>query len=357
MARYITYAITVIFIFIIIIQLNTYLAFIQLPSAIEKDPTVSTIVHERYKRDYTVLLYYAITALLAGSALLVRSHLKRQQPQQKSKLFSHEWRVLSATCSLKQCLSLSLLIALNGAFLTSQATISKDDAQLYVQELANRCAQLAIVNSALAVTLSAKLSIVQRYFYSLPTTIQWHQWMGRLAFLEALFHGTFQLQRNYRRQDGDIFMTLTTNVRYVTGTCMLLGMMVLVFGSHPIVRQVSYRFFRISHMASFAVLILMGVLHHWCFSLFYAAVLMFWVLDQVDRFYATEVVSLEALPGQIVRLRVKVPYRVEHLLPGQFVSLSFSPSWIKSLVYSHSFSICKIENSGKVVEVVFYKMK
>ncbi|KAI8886248.1 hypothetical protein K501DRAFT_244499 [Backusella circina FSU 941] len=355
MATYITYVITVIFIFIIIIQLNTYLAFIQLPSAIEKDPTVSTIVHERYKRDYTVLLYYTITALLAASLLLIRSHLRQKRLQsrsqlQRKKLLNREWRIFNSTFTLKQCLSLTLLIAFNGAFLFSQVTISKDDDQLYFQELANRCAQLAIVNCALTVTLSAKLSIIQKHFYALPDTIHWHQWMGRLAFLEVLFHGTFQLQRNYRRQEGDILMTLTTNVRYFTGTSMLLGMMVLVFGAHPLVRQVSYRLFRISHIASFATLVLMGVLHHWCFSLFYAAVLLFWVLDQVDRFYITEVVSLEALPGHIVRLRVKVPYHVQRLLPGQFVSMSFSSSFVKSLVYSHSFSICKIENSVKEME-------
>ncbi|KAI7882081.1 uncharacterized protein EV154DRAFT_539978 [Mucor mucedo] len=172
---------------------------------------------------------------------------------------------------------------------------------MYLQTLANRTAQLAITNIAASVALSAKLSIIQRYFYGPQQTLHWHVWFGRLGLLQALYHATYQLQFNYERQ-GSVIGTVTTNIRHITGTLMLTAMMVLLFGSHPVVRLLSYRLFRWTHISSFFVLVVFGCLHHWSFYLFYVTVLVFWVTDQIDRSYSTKSCKVESLPGEIVKL-------------------------------------------------------
>ncbi|GAA5815144.1 hypothetical protein MFLAVUS_008650 [Mucor flavus] len=216
---------------------------------------------------------------------------------------------------------------------------------MHLQTLANRSAQLAITNIAVSVVLSAKLSVLQRWFFGIDTTLQWHKWFGRLGFLQVMYHATYQLQFNYERQGGDVFATLTTNVRHVTGTCMLSAMVVLILGSHPLVRLLSYRLFRWTHLSAFFVLIMFGCLHHWSFYLFYGAVLVFWVTDQIDRSFVAEACTVESLPGEIVKLTCRVPYQSSLLIPGQFAFISFgSTSWIKAWFHSHPFSICRMDS-------------
>ncbi|KAG2197222.1 hypothetical protein INT47_003597 [Mucor saturninus] len=226
----------------------------------------------------------------------------------------------------------------------------ENDRNMYLQTLANRTAQLAITNIAASVALSAKLSIIQRYFYGPQQTLHWHVWFGRLGLLQALYHATYQLQFNYERQ-GSVIGTVTTNIRHITGTLMLTAMMVLLFGSHPVVRLLSYRLFRWTHISSFFVLVVFGCLHHWSFYLFYVTVLVFWVTDQIDRSYSTKSCKVESLPGEIVKLTCHVPYHCDQILPGQFIFISFgSTSWIKAWFHSHPFSICRMDGD----RFVFY---
>lgn len=215
-----------------------------------------------------------------------------------------------------------------------------------LQGRANRAAQLAVANTAAAVALSAKLSIIQRYFYGVEKTLSWHPWFGRIALVETLYHGAYQFQLNYARQNYDLIHTLTTNIRYMTGASLISAMIILVIGSHPLVRHISYRLFRLTHIGSFLVLILLGCLHHWVFYVFYAAVLGFWIIDQVDRSFEIEVCSLQAMPGNIVKIQAIVPYTILSPIPGQFAFLSFSSSWIRAWIHSHPFSICRID-TGK----------
>ncbi|KAI9474075.1 MAG: hypothetical protein EXX96DRAFT_602384 [Benjaminiella poitrasii] len=196
-----------------------------------------------------------------------------------------------------------------GILAASGTTVSEDgnleDPHLYLRSFANGSAELAVANIAFAVLLSAKISILQRYFFSFDQTIRWHAWFGRLGFLEALYHATFQIQYKSSRQLS-LFDTLMYSTRYKTGTYLSIAMLCFVLGSHPLIRFISYRFFRIIHLASFAALVLLGCWHHWSFYVFYMAVLLFWVTNQLDRSYETQSCSLEALPANIVRVRCDV---------------------------------------------------
>lgn len=344
------------FIAVILFQLLSYVSFEPL-----------TTQYERYQRDYSTLgSYFAI--LVVGTSLTLLSCWFQQHDYRKRKLLGqttnavsislfqrwalYEWRLFGSTWSLFMVGKLACLFLLNTALLYKDLdkVIQAADANrnMHLQTLANRSAQLAITNIAVSVVLSAKLSVLQRWFFGIDTTLQWHKWFGRLGFLQVMYHATYQLQFNYERQGGDVFATLTTNVRHVTGTCMLSAMVVLILGSHPLVRLLSYRLFRWTHLSAFFVLIMFGCLHHWSFYLFYGAVLVFWVTDQIDRSFVAEACTVESLPGEIVKLTCRVPYQSSLLIPGQFAFISFgSTSWIKAWFHSHPFSICRMDSEGK----------
>lgn len=363
--RLLAYCIIGLFIVAIIFQLNSYISFI----SITKTTLTPSLQNERYQRDYTTLVTY-VTTLMTGSLVILFTHWFQQYNFRRRKLLGHpskrvtisliqcwlryEWRTLSCSWCLLDVFKMISLMAINGLILYKDMDKViehiDNDRNMYLQTLSNRSAQLAITNIAMSVALSAKLSLIQRYFFGIDQTIQWHVWFGRLGFLQVLYHATYQLQFNYERQ-GDIFATLTTNVRHITGTLMLTAMIVLMFGSHPIIRLLCYRLFRWTHITSFFVLILFGCLHHWSFYIFYVTVLVFWVTDQIDRSFITESCKIESLPGEIVKLTCQVPYQCEQLIPGQFAFISFgSTSWIKAWFHSHPFSICRMDGD----HFVFY---
>ncbi|KAI9267197.1 hypothetical protein EDC94DRAFT_602592 [Helicostylum pulchrum] len=355
----------------------------QLLSYVSFEPL--TTQYERYQRDYSTLGSY-ITLLVVGTSLTLLSCWFQQHNYKKRKLLGqptiappisllqrwalYEWRLLSSTWSLLTVGKLAGLFLLNTVLLYKDLDKvvqmpADSNRNMYLQTLANRSAQLAITNIAVSVALSAKLSVIQRWFFSIDTTLQWHKWFGRLGFLQVMYHATYQLQFNYARQGGYVFATLTTNVRHVTGTCMMSAMVVLILGSHPVVRLLSYRLFRWTHLSAFFVLVLFGCLHHWSFYLFYGAVLVFWVTDQVDRSFVAEACTVESLPGEIVKLTCKAPYQSGLLIPGQFAFISFgSTSWIKAWFHSHPFSICRMDSEvtdtdesaliGKSASFTFY---
>ncbi|KAI9363254.1 hypothetical protein BD770DRAFT_215119 [Pilaira anomala] len=337
----------------ILFQLYSYLSL----SPISIQPA------ERYQRDYSTLVVY-VTILVLGTSLLLFSSWLQQYQYNKRKLLGvvtrsptiprwqrwllSEWRLFGSTWSLSNVGKVAGLFLLNAIILYKDmenvVETADSSRNMYLQTLANRAAQLAVTNIAMSVVLSAKLSILQRYFFGMHTTLQWHKWFGRLGFLQVMYHGTYQIQFNYERQGGDIFATLTTNARHITGTLMLSAMFMLVLGSHPIVRLLSYRLFRWTHLSAFFMLVLVGCLHHWSFYLFYGAVLVFWVMDQIDRSFIAESCTVEALPGDIVRLKCQAPYQCGLLIPGQFAFISFgSTSWLKAWFHSHPFSICRMD--------------
>ncbi|KAG0745843.1 hypothetical protein G6F57_007020 [Rhizopus arrhizus] len=263
---------------------------------------------------------------------------------------NYEWKWFNLPLSVQFILKLGVLALFNILLLLFNSNNEDTDLEgrnLYIQGIANRAAQLAIANTAIAVALSAKLSIVQRYFYCIQDTLGWHPWFSRLAFVEALYHGTYQFQYNYHRQDSNVLLTLTTNIRYMTGTGLLLAMITLVIGSHPLIRRISYRLFRWTHLLGLFTFILLGCLHHWAFYVFYAAVLVFWIVDQIDRSFQVDVCVLESMPGNIVKVQAFVPYHVSNPTPGQFAFLSFSSSWFHAWIGSHPFSICRFDYVSK----------
>jgi predicted ferric reductase len=356
--RLVAYCIIGVIITVILVQLNSYLTLISIPSS-DTDKTPLPL----QQRDYSVLITYIIILIVGSLALLARSWLQQRQ-YKRTKLLgqplsrpSNSWlyrqlryerRLFSlVTWSLLDMTKVALLMVLNIALL--QLLFFNDSYIDPLQQLANRSAQLAIVNVACSVFLSAKLSMIQQYFFSVQDTLRWHAWFARIASVQVVYHASYQLQFNYVRQDYHLFNTITTNVRYVTGTSMLIALSLLVLGSHPLIRLVSYRVFRITHLTAFAVLIVFGCLHHWSFYVFYVAVLLFWVVDQLDRSYQTETCMVEALPGDVVRLQCPAPYSIQGCVPGQFAFLAFeSRSWLKTVLCAHPFSISRVDEQENI---------
>lgn len=370
--RVLAYGVVTLFIAGILVQLNSYLALVNIhhtPSLDEQDTVITQPQH--YHRDNTALLSYISILLVGGLLLLARSWIQKAR-YRKAKLLGllgfttiSPWqRWLRYERQLFSCVTVSLIdlikvgsvISVNAwlLFSTATSTIPENDPQhagfqepnLYRQSLSHRAAQLAVANIAFSVLLSAKLSIIQRYFYQVNETIRWHAWFGRIGFFQVLYHASYQIQTNYTNQDRSIVAALSSNVRHTTGAFMLSAMFLLLFGSHSLVRFVSYRLFRITHLAALAVLICSGCFHHWSFYVFYVTVLLFWVMDQIDRSYRTDLLMAEALPGDVVKIKCSIPYSMNAgLIPGQFVFISLTPSTLAATVYAHPFSVCRIDSN------------
>lgn len=354
--RLVVYCIIGVFIAFITVQLNSYFSSVSIPIPLSDDEQLPL-----QQRDYNVLIAYIVVLFIGLLALVMRSklhqmHYKRakllgQAPSQPSswlyRQLRYEYRCFSLfTWSLLDLTKISLLIMLNASLLL-MCYNNNNEYTDPLQQFANVSAQLAIINVAFSVLLSAKRSLIQQYVFSVETTLRWHAWFGRIAIVQAAYHASYQLQYNYTIQDQHLLDTLTTNIRYVTGTSMLAALCLLIVGSHPLIRLLSYRVFRITHFFAFAVLIVFGCLHHWAFYVFYVVVLLFWLVDQLDRSYQTETSVLEALPGDIVRLQCRAPYLDHGFVPGQFVFLAFeNRSWFKTALYSHPFSISRVDNEN-----------
>ncbi|GAN11110.1 FAD binding protein [Mucor ambiguus] len=361
----------------ILAQLNSYLALVNIhytPSIDEQDTIIAQ--PQYYHRDNTTLLSYISIITISGLLLLARSWIQKER-YRKAKLLGllgftkispwqhrlrYERQLFSCvTFSLIDVFKVGSLIIINGMLLFGMATSTVpesdphhagfEEPNLYKQSLSHRAAQLAVTNIAFSVLLSAKLSIIQRYFFEINETIRWHAWFGRIGFFQVLYHASYQIQTNYTNQSRSIVAALTSNVRHTTGAFMLSAMFLLLFGSHSLVRLISYRLFRITHLVGLVVLIGSGCFHHWSFYVFYVIVLLFWVMDQIDRSYRTDMLMAEALPGDIVKIKCNIPYFMNAgLIPGQFAFVSLTPSTFAAAVYAHPFSICRVDSNDTLKE-------
>ncbi|KAK4520526.1 uncharacterized protein ATC70_008039 [Mucor velutinosus] len=375
--RVLAYGVVTLFISGILVQLNTYLALVNIhytPSINEQDTIITQPQH--YYRDNTTLLSYISIITISGLLLLASSWIQKAR-YRKAKLLgllgftkTSAWqRWLRYERQLFSCVTFSLidvfkvgsLISINAMLLfsTANGTVPENDPHhagfeepnLYRQSLSHRAAQLAVTNIAFSVLLSAKLSIIQRYFFEINETIRWHAWFGRIGFFQVVYHASYQIQTNYTTQNRSIIAALTSNARHTTGAFMLSAMFLLMFGSHSLVRLISYRLFRITHLAALVILICSGCFHHWSFYVFYIMVLLFWVMDQMDRSYRTDMLMAEALPGDIVKIKCNIPYSMNAgVIPGQFVFISLTPSAFAATVYAHPFSICRIDSNDALKE-------
>lgn len=322
----------------------------------------------QYTRDYTTFYVYTLSLGLVYCSAMVYAWLcrrgwARQKASDKAikpgyvrlrRWLQYEINVLVCSFSLARLLSILALVLLNVIHLilrdrvlgyeTHDTGVIRD---LYFQEYANRSAQLAVVNLGAAVFLSVRHAPVLAGF-GFDMTVAWHAYLGQLGALFALYHACFQLLRNYPRQDYDVLRTLTSGVHYTTGFMMVVSALVLVLGAHPLVRSLSYRSFRVSHLVAFLVLAAVGALHHWAFIAFYAGVGGVWLVDQwLYMRHAKPVVpvALDILPGKIIRLQVQ-PLRTTlfaTVTPGQFVFLSWSSSALGSRLSPHPFSISRVD--------------
>ncbi|CAO3593024.1 unnamed protein product [Absidia cylindrospora] len=266
------------------------------------------------------------------------------------------------------------------------------------QLISNRIAQLALVDMAVVVGLSVHTSIIWRLIglHNSSMTLPWHRWFARFSVFGVIYHGCFQWTKHYYRHhlaesphqldslllgystDGNVsdfeqtgvFLSsvtwwdlLVSNPRYLSGTCMVLCLLVLFLGSHPLVREKWYRLFRLTHVVSFLGVVVMGMWHHWAFAVFYVAVVGVWLVDIIARWRSMRVapvVALDVVADQVVKLQVvlepprrsscrcRQPSQARQrsrlpLLPGQFVFCSFSGTKWKDILWSHPFSISRVD--------------
>ncbi|KAI7881854.1 hypothetical protein K492DRAFT_236413 [Lichtheimia hyalospora FSU 10163] len=369
--RSLTWIALFLFAIVLVLQASSYfrLAFSMEANPSNHDDTINTELEDtqvtaptimRYERDYQTFWHYLASLALLFVCIALRAHFQRHQSNKEygmrycriRYLLEYEYRLLDMRLSLSSTLSMTGLVVLNAFHvLVRDRVLVSEHRDLYHQEYANRFAQLAVVNMAVAIALSV------RHISTYPNNLQWHLWFASMGGMCALYHACFQLSRNYTRH-GDIMHTLFSNVRYTTGTMMATALILLVFGSHSLVRHASYRFFRISHLGAFAVLIAVGYLHHWAFGLIYMAAGFMWLRDQYWQYVNTapaRVVGLKALPGNIIKLQVHPAFQIPDQHPSQFAFVSWgSSSWMASKVYAHPFSISRFDRDTIDDTLTFY---
>lgn len=359
-SRFIIYGVISVFTVGILFQLNTYLAIINW-STVNND----SVPEQQHQQAYHVLIMYLL--LLTSLSLFTlfiywsirrRRLIIRYTSWSRWLEYEHSFFELFhfnlGDITAAVCLAGINFILIYYLPITtfSNSRLTQQQQQLHV--LSNRAAQLAVTNFAFAVALSAKVSVVQTYFVDMHQTVRLHTWFSCLGYIQVLYHACFQLQSNYEKQGHDLFLTVTTNIRYFSGITMMVAMTILLLGSHSMVRNLSYGLFRYTHFLGLFTMILMGCLHHWLFYLFYASVLLFWVMDQLDKGYLVPFTELEGLPGDLLRLKCKLPYPSATIIPGQFVLLSYQTSFLRHILRSHPFSICRIDHQENSAYFTFY---
>lgn len=297
-------------------------------------------------------LYVALT--LTKWRLTSRTKYERTTGQQHR---SNQWRSMYCSirrllsvqvfgCSLGQLVQASVLIFLN-ALQLFQHTLEMDSS------LSTRTAQLALVNVSVAVALSARVSILWRG-YGIEQTLKYHQWFAWIGATEALYHSTFYSNKMYQKHK--MLFKFMSDVRYPSGLALIISITVLLLGSHSLIRAYSYRLFRLMHLVSFAVIITAGMLHHWIFIVFYASVIFAWMVDQWQLWKNSapaRIVTIEALPGNIVKLQVQPSFDLSpaDFHPGQFAFLSLRGSFLTSRIAPNAFSISRIDYTGKEPQI------
>ncbi|KAG2223143.1 hypothetical protein INT45_005699 [Circinella minor] len=380
--RSLTWTAIVLFILIVGLQASSYLKIansikddpIVVPSdSLSKKPLPASVpvptdangVHvQTYKRDYTTVWIYTMTLLIIYGLLSMLQRysywlLLQQRLIKKDRrlychfryLFDYEFRILDSTWSLNGIFQLSGLVLINCLFIVRHRVLVQElegGRDLFHQEYANRAAQLGLVNISAAVALSVR-NIIHTSQFGTHKTLAWHAWFGRIGGLCALYHSCFQFARKYYRYDYDGIMdVLFSNVRYTTGTLIIIAMFVLYVGSHPLMRTLSYRFFRVSHVLAFLTIVLVGGFHHWIFIVFYAAVVCIWFTDQFKLSWPARLISVKALPSNIVRLQLEPSFTIDFtsFIPGQFTFVTITGGWLSQKFFSHPFSISRF-NQGK----------
>ena len=343
------------------------------PPAPVAAPTDANGIHvQTYKRDYTTVWIYTIALLLIYALIsILQRHsfwllLQRRLVMQDRILYcrfryllDYEFRILDSTWSLGAIFQISGLVLLNCLFIVRHRVLVQElegGRDLFHQEYANRAAQLGLVNISAAVALSAR-NIIHTSQFGTHGTLAWHAWFGRIGGLCALYHTCFQFARKYYRYDYDGIMdVLFSNVRYTTGTLMMIAIFVLYVGSHPLVRTLSYRFFRVSHVLAFLTIVLVGGFHHWVFAVFYAAVGCVWVMDQFKLSWPAQLVSIKTLPSNIVKLQLEPSFTIDptSFIPGQFTFVTITGGWLSQKIYSHPFSVIRFDQGKKKKKSKFY---
>ncbi|KAI8145830.1 hypothetical protein BJV82DRAFT_602411 [Fennellomyces sp. T-0311] len=321
-----------------------------------KAPDDNTVHATSYKRDYTTVWSYTASLVIVYALLSMISRWcqrrRRNVLTDRSvycrirQLLDYEFQVLDSTLTFGNTLRVSGLLLLNGIFIVRQRVLHQEEdtgRDLFHQEYANRAAQLALVNLSAAVALSVRRAHSAQF--GIDETLAWHAWFAKLGGLCALYHACFQFARKYFRKYHDVVAVLFSNTRYTTGTFMMVAMFLLVVGSHPLVRTLSYRLFRATHVASFLVIAMAGGFHHWTFVVFYASVACVWLVDQFKLSWPARLVSAKALPGNIVKLQLEpsFPVKAADFMPGQFAFVSFSNGWFSTKLRSHPFSISRYD--------------
>ncbi|OZJ02153.1 hypothetical protein BZG36_05002, partial [Bifiguratus adelaidae] len=152
-------------------------------------------------------------------------------------------------------------------------------------EVANRAAVLGLTNFAFMVPLVIRNSIITRltglsYLHLIPL----HKTLGRTGFALIAYHASYQISRNYEKQQGSIIMTFASNARHFWGTWTFAGVCTLAIVSHPAIRKYRFEFFYISHVCAYLVVMMAGSQHTAAFLPYMSIGFLLWVADRCLRY-------------------------------------------------------------------------
>ncbi|KZT06668.1 uncharacterized protein LAESUDRAFT_653145 [Laetiporus sulphureus 93-53] len=169
-----------------------------------------------------------------------------------------------------------------------------------------------------------------------------HRWAGRLIVLAVNLHALAYFAK-WSEETGGIAANMTTS--HIWG-CVALGSMdVICLFSLPIVRQMYYQLFFVTHVVA-AVVLLFATVYHEAFSLPYVIIAAsLYGADRVVRMIQTRIVTAHLRPiPELGMTRIEIPWANAGWRAGQHVrirvmSLGMGPlGWMES----HPFTIASV---------------
>ncbi|MCJ1405710.1 hypothetical protein MMC11_008940 [Xylographa trunciseda] len=214
-----------------------------------------------------------------------------------------------------------------------------------------RAAWLTVAQFPLLILLSGKNNLIGFLVGISYERLQiLHRWVARVILLTATLHGAYQL--GGWNEYGVLRIEITTDSCIPTGFATWILLLWLVFSSTAPLRNLSYEFFVIQHVISFAGF-LVAVFYHIPSNALNARIFIwlgigFFLLDRLSRFARSAFnnskpgrATLVSLPGGVTKVSVH-SRRVKSWKPGQHVFLCI-PRF--GIAQSHPATIASIPSS------------
>lgn len=191
------------------------------------------------------------------------------------------------------------------------------------QDFSNRCAYLALANSAFVFPLATRNSIILTLIgVPFERIIRYHRWIGRIIFFQIAFHGSYNIQVQYKVTH-KVYDALFNDNQYATGFWAFLALAIIMITSHSIVRRYAFEVFYWSHFA-FIIFFIFGALHTNWFLPFVGFGGALYVVDRIIRaiksFKSTKILAIEAIPSGVTRVVFEPHFLYE---AGQYVFVNF----------------------------------